>query len=1038
MQTGRESTRSESPELGASVDGASPTHPINASGNASGEQSIASANSPKASSIPSIFNSASQPVPVSQNVDQYPKNHGLGAPRNTSENVSDANQTPKHSSSTADLAHVQDVQIHSNTQRESDPLYDPIESDTESFHEKQQMQSAKRLRSSKTPTATVSSLRESNRKGLNRRDGPFIVPAVPQLPMNGVRKPQCEGTSLGQRKNLLMPTREFKDVNASCPDDPKRPGNTLEHAQSNGYTKEFDLAAKAPKRNIACSKPVDATQNSSQATTALSQGSNSTSNGTTKSVVQQDNTVSSQENSGEKESAGEALERRNAANREAIERRTKENMIPDRRGANEDKFKAKESTQVTKARARGAELADAKQTEETRVNEARLLEGKKTSARLAREQQIREASLAAEANRAMLAADGAKLIEAEKQEKEKARLEELADKRKANEAKAREQAREAQSRDQGDRDKKIREERRARERAQKLADTERDDAEGEAPPRRTDLETARAVREQAQRSIAAREAQRLRGSSEAQSRASTNPLTYSISADPSRSMTPRIPGPSVPNSSPLLTSLRSSPLSNQVAGSTGAPLRSALRQTSSALRRSASFVSFGVLSQTKPNDHIAPPPNPKSPKEINKNFPTKSSSATNLPISSPAIISNPPSKTPMKSLAPKKKKISDGKMTKTPAKKNGKVQTKLNVKREPKKLKDRADAPPTKLIQAPNEVTVISSGEELSTSEEPVWQTGNAEAGPSSRKPTLPAVSKTIKTVEVKLSAARLDPSLRNIKVEKDRTAALAPPPRTTSTSDTTSLHESTSRSPALTLSQTISLSSGSASSIASEAESKPAPKAELQVPPSKTPTGTESGTRAPFSVKGVSKSSNVVARQPADQLKGNGSSQSSNHVSTSQPRSNNSTKSDGEQINQAASRQLQSESRSSIPSTRIGQTSSNTDNAVGDKAINQGLSHAGRLPNGIDPAYHTFSELQKQARAVTPETEPRLNTFSSHTSPASTSESEDSSDSDKSSSQSDGDKVVDGPPSQIRPWKPFPGVKRLGRLSKACGVYSY
>lgn len=1025
LQIDRESTRSESPELGASVDGASPTHPINASG----EQPIASANSPKASSIPFVFNSASQPVPNPQNVDQYPKNHGLGAARNTSENVADVNQTPKHRSSTTDLAHVQDVQIHSHTRRESDPLYDPIESDTESFHEKQQMQSAKRLRSSKTPTATVSSLRGSNREGLPRRDGPFIVPAVPQLPMNRVRKSQCEGTSLGQRKNILMPTGELKDVNASCLDDSKRSGNTLEHAQSNGYTNnEFDLAAKAPKRNTVCSNLVDATQNSSQATTTLSQGSNSTSNGTTQSVVQQDKTLSSQEKFGEKESAGETMERRNAANREAIERRTKEDMLPDRRGANEDRTKAKESMQVTKAKAREAELAEAKKAEETRVNEARLLEGKKTSGTLAREQQIREASLAEEANRAMLAADGAKQIRAEEQEREKARLEELADKRKANEAKAREQAREVQSRDQGDRDKKIREERRARETAQKLADTEREDAEREAPPPRTDRETAMAVREQAQKSIAAREAQRLRGSSEAQSRASTHPLTYSNSADPSRSMTPRIPGSSVTNSSPLLSSLQSTPLSNQFAGNMGAPLRSALRQTPSALRRSASSVSFA-----------APPSNPKSLKEINKNFPTKSSSATSLPISSPAIISNPPSKTPMKSLVPKKK--SDGKMTKTPAKKNGKVQTKLNITREPKKQKGRANDPPTKVIEAPRQEIVISSSEELSTSEEPVWQTGNAEAGPSSRKSTLPAASRTTKTAEVKLSAARLDPSLRNIKTEKDRTAALAPSPRTTSTSDTTSLHETTSRSPALTLSQTISLSSGSASSIASEAESKSAPKAELQVPPSKTPTRTESGTRAPFSVKRVSKSSDVVTRQPADQLKGKGSSRSSNQVSTSQPRSNNSTKGDGEQINEAANRQLQLESRRSIPSARIGQTSSKTINAVGDKVINQGLNHVGRLPNGICPDYYSFSELQKLPRAVTPETEPRPNTFLSRpfsASPASTSESEDSGDSDESSSNSDGDEDVDGPPSQIRSSKPFPGMKGLtkSRLSRACGVY--
>lgn len=1023
-------------------------HPINASG----EQPIASAKSPKASNIPLVFNSASQPVPGSQNVDQCPKNHGLGAARKTSENVADVSQTPQQKPSTADLAHLQVLQIHSNTWRESDPLYDPIESDTESFHEKQQMQSVKRLRSSKTPTATVSSLQESNREGLDPRDGPFIVPAVPRLPINGMSKLQCESTSLGPRKNIPMPTRELKDVNANCLDDPKRLGNPLERALSDGYTNKFDLAAKTPKRNTVYSNLVDATQNLSPATTTLSQGDSSTSNVTTKSIAQQDNTVSSQSQQPDntirlghntdaviKESAGETLERSNAANRESIERRTKEDVLPDSRGAKGDESKAKESTQAKKAKAREEELAKAKQTEETRVYTARLLEAKKISERLAREQQTREASLAEEANRAMLAADGAKQIEAEKQEREKARLKELADKRKANEAKAREQAREAQSRAQEDRDKKLREARRAREKAQKLADTERKDAKGEVPPPRTYRETAMAVREQAQKSIAAREAQRLRGSSEAQSRTSINPLTYSVSADPSRSMTPRVPGSSATNSSPLLISLRSTPLSNQVAGNMGAPLRSALRQTPSVQRRSASSVSFEV-SRTKPREHIAPPPNPRSLKEINKDFATKSSSVTNLPISPPAIISNPPSTTPVKT--PVRKKISDGKTTKTPVKKNGKVQTKLNVTREPIKLKGRANAPPTKPIQATKQEIVISSGEESSTSGEPVWQTGNAEAGPSSRKPTFPAVSKTMETAEVKFSTARLDPSLRNIKIEKERTAAPAPPPHTNSTSDATSPHESTSRSPVPTLSQTISLSSDSASSIASEAEPRSAPKARLQVPPSKTPTGTESGTRAPSSVKRVSKSSNVVARQPADQLEGKGSSQSSDHISTSQPRSNKSTKGDGEHIDEAANRQLQLESRRAIPSDHIGQTSSNTNNTVGDEVINQGLNHAGRLPNGIRPTYYNFpglSELQKLPRAVTPKTEPRPNTFSSQpfgASPASISESEDSDDSDESSSDSDGDVDVDGRPSQIRSPKPFPGVKALTkrRLSRACG----
>ena len=537
----------------------------------------------------------------------------------------------------------------------------------------------------------------------------------------------------------------------------------------------------------------------------------------------------------------------------------------------------------------------------------------------------------------------------------------------------------------------------------------REEAQKEAlllPPR-TARETATAVKEQAQQRIAEREAQKLRSSSDIQSQ---------------RSMTPRMPGSSVTKSSSLMTSLRSSHTSNQSPGNTDAPLRSALRQTPSSLHRSASSVSFNVAQPANLSTRNAPTSNSKSPKEINHEAAAKTPSATNFTTSPPGNISKPPSKTSIQTPVPQK--ASGRKITKTPAK-NGKVQTKLNVTRQPKKLKDRAYTPPVKSTQAaPSEAIVISSGEDSSTSEEPSWQTGNAEAGPSSRKPTLPVVSQKIKPAEVQASVTRIPPGVRTKKTQMDSTVTPAALPRRNSTLDKASMPKSISLSPAQITSETISISSDSASDK------------EPQVPPSKVPSGTKGLTRkVPGTVKKLSKDVNEVVKQPEDHLKGKNPPQSVTRVPPSPSRRIIPAKGNGEHINQAADRQLQLESRRSIPDFRINTASSIPNGAPGDTIINQGLDHAGRLPNGIRPAYYDYpklSELQKLPRAVTPEPQPKINSISSQPigdSPVSRFGSEySSSDGDQRSSSPDGDEDVDGRPPQLGSPKPYPGVKKLAQ----------
>ncbi|CAF9943073.1 MAG: hypothetical protein ALECFALPRED_010544 [Alectoria fallacina] len=1057
MHLDRQSTKSESPELRISVHKAPPANPIDASG----EQPTSSANSPEPSTTPFIFNSALQPVSTLRS-DEDAKDHGSGVGQK-GRNPVDIHRTTERRTSTVDSALPQAVRSSSKTSRKSDPIFDPIESDTESFHEKQQMQSAKRLRSSRTPTTSFTSLRAFNKAGTDSRSGQFLVPSVPKSRTIGARVSLGEATSPGPREKNEEPKRDLQDANVSVQKDlellRKHDAESPEHAQSepchNGQTK---ISCETPKKDTGHDEVMSADKTSSQATTLFSQESNVSADGTEESVVQQiDNLVSSRDQgldkitplirdvnglihnpdedcvtqearrlaeeaeeqqekkrirekkTEEKRLAKEALEKENAAkNEEAAERKANEERLADEKRAREE-ARAERSAQAKKAKAKEEELAEAKRLEETRRNAVRLAEEKKTSERLAHERQTREMALAEEANKVILAAEGAKQIDAEKKEKEKARHKEMAAKNQADKAKVVEQTKGAQKMD---REKKAREEQLAREKAQQLADNECKDAKH----RTRQAGTATAMRKHGHKILADQDVQKLRDSTEVRSRASTTASASSNIAGPKRSMTPVVPGSSINKSSPNQRSLGSSPLSSRCSGNMDAPLRSALRQTPSALRRSVSSVSFDVPPRSKLNEYIPSTPKPKSLQEINNELAPERSSATNVPKKSSRTVPNAPSETPMQ--IPMPKNAPDSRITKTPAK-NGKVQTKLQVQviREVKKLKGRAVDPPVTSMQAPKKEIVLSSGEDSSTSEEPVWQTGNAKAGPSSRKPTFPVTTSQDKTAEMKPPVAPIDPNIRNIKVENGWTAAPATLPHSTCKLDTTPLQKSTSRSPALALSETFSLSSGSASNSAPDSDSElESDYEELQAPSSKTPTAAKNGM-APITVKGFSKAVNVGVKQPKSHLQGKASSQSS-QASSSRSRSIVSMHGDGKHVDQAAEKQLQLESQQTVTISRVKQASSTSKSGADDKVINQGLDHAGRLPNGIRPAYYKYpalSELKKLPRAITPVVKPKLeNSSSQPLLPVGKSCSDSSSSSsDDSSSESDEDEDVNGVSSQ-------------------------
>ena len=1046
VQLDRESTKSESPELDSSTQKAPITDPKNGSG----KQPIATANRPELSTTSCISKSALQPVPIAQIVDSYMKAHGLGV-RQTHEKAAEVDRTPMRGPLTADPAHTRNPQSYRNTLREPDPVFDPIESDTESFHEKQRMQSAKRLRSSKTPTASFKPFRTSGGVEVHRRDGLFLVPSLPHSRTDGSPKSIRELDSSKQCTNIQTPRQDPRVSKISVQSDSKQ------HRDHDAECIEDPQCRRSVHHGL-----MDAAQNSSQASTTWSQDSIEIANGTSQSTVQKGNYTSSQNQELDKttpsshndnsvinnfdggpsvrlqadrpakeadeqqeKSARAPIDEKLATRKEAPECTTKAKILADKKAAKDHQAQGEELAQAKKVTVKKGELAQAKRKEETSLNEAQVV--KKTfNKELARERQNREISLAEEAKKLMLTADGAKKIEAEKIEKKKARLKELVARQMANESKADERAKESQPRN---RDQKAREEQRARENAQKLADIDSKDSTDRVPKvykAQTTRETATAIMEKTQKILADQNLQKLR-ISDAQNRASANSST---SSDP-RSMTPYVPRSSVSKSASHSMSLASTPLSNRSSGNMDAPLRSALRQTPSNLRQSMSSVTFDLPPEDELDNYISSTLKSQSLAAIKNESAIKSSSATNLPENPPRTVSYAPTKTPIP------KKATNSKITNIPAK-NEKIQTKLNVTRVPKKQKGRAVRSPITPQQASKQEIVISSGSECSTSKEPKrqkketkWQTGNAEAGPSSRRPVFPAAT----FAKAKSSAAHIDPQIDSINVENHRPAAPATLPRSTSKMETVSLQMSKSRSPALPLSETISVSSGSASTtsntdIESDSEGEP------QAPSTKKVNGAKDGKVAPITMHEVRKASDMVFNQPEGYSKSKATPQLSSRAASSHSRSTISVHGDGEHFDQAADKQLQLESQRSITSPRTSQASAASNSGIDKRVINQGLDHAGRLPNGNRPAYYKYpplSELQKLPRATTPKIERKLNTSSSqppHVSPVGKSESdESSSENDESGSSSDEDEGVDVPP--VQTWseqklRPYPHMKKV------------
>lgn len=239
--------------------------------------------------------------------------------------------------------------------------------------------------------------------------------------------------------------------------------------------------------------------------------------------------------------------------------------------------------------------------------------------------------------------------------------------------------------------------------------------------------------------------------------------------------------------------ITSSPLAAKSAKNLERPLRSALKQGSSALRRSVSFMD-GLEENSRPKNGSSSSP-----------IKTGSNTARSRPFKSLLEINREIlSGTPTQSKSLKSTSAGNGsgiQAAESSGAKKEMIQMKLNVTRNAKG-KDRIVNPliPAEPI-AKQEIEDFSSASEDSVSsflsDEEAGPNGSSKAGPSSRK-SARRMKSSLKEVAANSdpSDALIDPEIHKIKVEMDTTATPVYPAHSISRSVTSSQQSSTSRSP--------------------------------------------------------------------------------------------------------------------------------------------------------------------------------------------------------------------------------------------------
>ena len=891
-------------------------------------------------------------------------------------------------------------------------IYDPIETDSDSFQEKQRMHSTKRLRISNTLRGRVVSPWMPPSLGKGRKDDGFVVPSLPASRYNGAHAP------LGANAN---PGDNIPSIQDN--------GQVLEaHPPSSVTTPEESQASE----NLSVTAKVAGQENASvgRATAEFADGSGTRSNPH----------ASSTQEAGRLAAEGLAV----AGKRQQARPRS----------GNNEPGNSMRTTDGTK--------------------EMQTVEQKRTDERVTRERQIREKTLAEEAEKIMLAADGARHLEAEKMEKKRANGK--PDKEVATPIETSQKTpRYAESKPNGmlplasNTNESTAGEMVGNVSASKIPhpiESKSHNLPGSTGPtptarkvtkykprteeqkaRRIELaaqkkaaETKAAGRAESRSEISVRErdkptlersVQNLRTLSEERSCRSFTPSEpSSIGSQKRKTMTPALPKSSVNTpSSNKVGVLSSSPLAPKPWNDQETPLRSALKQGSSALRRSVSFVD-------DPEDHMSgskaaiffSPPN------------THHNDVGYRPMENLIDTNNERSfkmPTQIKTLKPVLPVKGPGsKASDTNSAKKEKLQTKLNVTRSVAKGKERKYDAPVVREHPPPQLKQMSPSDDDSVSSflsgEAVGPNGSSKAGPSSRMSRGRMESLRERTAAVdSLPDSLLDPEFRNITMGKDKASPPVPAP--------TSLpqQKQNTRSPALPLpkraSPDFSSTSNSEGPPCDSDYTSGSSVEESDSLSSADEVKMENSNQSHDGTKGARTAVSVEIRSPSITSR----SQPSQVPFISPSKSRNLAQNDDSSrlADQAAKQQLRSELHQSLPTPRPSNKATGEVSAQGTPMSEPDpkLNRHGRLPNGIRPAnyrYPSLSQLRKQSKADSiydvPSTSQAPAKTSAGSSVTTNHSSEDESSEDESSDSGDDEAATNGQPKRKSTSGRMPGMSSL------------
>ena len=213
INPGRATTKSESPELGLSVYDVPRITPERAFAQPNSAQDAIENSQP-----PQVVPNSSPTLPttpemngqleVQESAVQRKEKSPLHACRSLSRKAPTVNGSP--------AGHTK---LANGGDRDSEQIYDDIESDTESFHERQQMHIAKRFRSDRTTPGRLHGPRAPKILTKEKRNGPFLIPEFPASRLNNrVQGYLGEPTNAQQQPEATIsdhveanPTLEFRD-----------------------------------------------------------------------------------------------------------------------------------------------------------------------------------------------------------------------------------------------------------------------------------------------------------------------------------------------------------------------------------------------------------------------------------------------------------------------------------------------------------------------------------------------------------------------------------------------------------------------------------------------------------------------------------------------------------------------------------------------------------------------------------------------------------------------------------------------------------